>query len=113
MDRQRRRITDAAAAALRVIRNDTTRMTWTAGEAVAYHSRRGTPQYGMIISNRNIRKLRQVRLTAQGEPLETTRRVTIPAQAYDERGMEVAGPPIWKVRLSSAGMVEGLSLIHI
>ena len=109
MDKQRRKITNAVAVNLRLLRANTAPLVWAKGEVVAYYTEEGRPMYCRIISANNLTGLRRVRFTAQGKPLDCTEIIKTPPGARNERGEEVRGPAIWKVRMDDEGRVTGIA----
>ena len=71
---------------------------WAANETVAYFDQTGEMKLGEIIRPAHPDVVRRVELTTQGEKRVLNRVVTIPQQAYDERGEMVGGPPMWRTR---------------
>ena len=51
-----------------------------------------------LILARRLTTFKKVELNTQGEAYDVQKIVTIPDQAYNERGEEVDGAPVWKTR---------------
>ena len=110
MDKQRRKITNTVAVNLQLLRTTTTPPQWAKDEIVAYNTEEGRPMYCRIISTDNVRRLRRVRLTAQGRPMDCTEIIKTSREgARNERGDKVEGPVIWKVRMDDEGRITGIA----
>ena len=72
--------------------------SWEAKEIVGHFDNKGTLKLGQIKSANNAHLLQRVSLSTNGEAILENKMDNVPAQAYDERGDKVNGPPIWKTR---------------
>ena len=72
--------------------------SWKAKEIVGRFDNKGTLKLGQIKSANNAHLLQRVSLSTNGEAILENKMDNVPAQAYDERGDKVNGPPIWKTR---------------
>jgi hypothetical protein len=106
-NRQINTIMRTCEEALAVIRNQTRPPTWYRDELVAYYDDQGDAHYGTIVNPANLRRLKRIRLSAQGDPLRCNEDVTVPRIARNQHGNQVAGPPVWKVRTDGEGRVTG------
>ena len=75
-----------------------TNPTWKKGEIVAHYDEEGNMGLGRLILARRLTTFKKVELNTQGEAYDVQKIVTIPDQAYNERGEEVDGAPVWKTR---------------
>ena len=75
-----------------------TKPTWEKNEIIAYFDAEGNMGLGKLILASRLTTFKKIELNTQGEAYEVRKIVTIPTQAYDEKGEEVTGDPIWKVR---------------
>ena len=106
-NRQINKIMATARDALNIIRDRTRPPRWTKDELVVYYDRAGEPSYGRLKDPNDLRLIKRVRLSAQGDPLICTQSEKIPRTARNQHGNVVHGPPVWKVRTDGEGRVTG------